>query len=156
MFDRLRTRLWRLAFRFFPAYRGTGGRVTHIEPDWSEVRVKVPANWRTRNYVGTIFGGSMYGAVDPIYMLMLIRRLGDEYVVWDKEADVRFKKPGTTDLHATFELPDAELDAIRAGLENQDSVDRVYTVDLVDDEGVVHATVHKTLHISTDQKKRAE
>jgi acyl-coenzyme A thioesterase PaaI-like protein len=67
MFDRLRTRLWRLAFRFFPAYRGTGGRVTHIEPDWSEVRVEVPANWRTRNYVGTIFGGSMYGAVDPIY-----------------------------------------------------------------------------------------
>jgi hypothetical protein len=89
-------------------------------------------------------------------MLMLIRRLGDGYVVWDKEADIRFKKPGTSDLHATFELPDAELDAIRAALEDRDSVDRVYTVDLVDDEGVVHATVRKTLHISTDQGKRAE
>jgi hypothetical protein len=32
----------------------------------SEVRVRVPLGWRTRNYVGTIFGGSMYGAVDPL------------------------------------------------------------------------------------------
>lgn len=66
MLDRLRARLWRLAFRLFPAYRGTGGRVTHIAPDWSEVRVRIPHNWRIRNYVGTVFGGSMYGAVDPI------------------------------------------------------------------------------------------
>ena len=39
---------------------------------------KVPLNWRTRNYVGVIFGGSMYGAIDPLYMMMLINRLGDE------------------------------------------------------------------------------
>ena len=156
MLDDLRISLWKLLFRLYPAYRGTGGRITHIEPDWSRVEVSLPLSWRTKNYVGTIFGGSMYGAVDPIYMLMLIRRLGDGYVVWDKEADIRFKKPGTSDLYATFELPDAELDAIRAALEDQDSVDRVYTVDLVDEEGVVHATVRKTLHISTDQEKRAE
>jgi hypothetical protein len=37
------------------------------------------SSWRTRNYVGTIFGGSMYSAVDPIYMVMLTRRLGKDY-----------------------------------------------------------------------------
>jgi len=42
MFDRLRTRLYRIGFNLFPAYRGTGARITHIEPDWSEIRVKVP------------------------------------------------------------------------------------------------------------------
>ncbi|HBE81322.1 MAG TPA: DUF4442 domain-containing protein, partial [Blastocatellia bacterium] len=57
---------FRWGFNLFPAYRGTGGRVTYIADDWKEVRVKLPLNWRTRNYVGTIFGGSIYGAVDPI------------------------------------------------------------------------------------------
>jgi hypothetical protein len=155
MFDRLRARLWKLGFRLFPAYRGTGGRVTHIEPDWSEVEVKVPRNLRTRNYVGTIFGGSMYGAVDPIYMLMLINRLGDDYVVWDKAAEIRFKKPGKSDLYATFEIPDEEVTAIERALEDAESIDREYTVDLVDASGVVHATVEKTLHVSTDDGKRA-
>lgn len=155
MLESLRDRLLRIGFNLFPAYRGTGGRVTYIAPDWQEVRVKIPHNWRTRNYVGTIFGGSIYGAVDPIYMIMLIRTLGDDYVVWDKAAEIRFKKPGRDDLYATFTLPDAELDAIRSELESTDALDRHYTVDVVDESGTVHATVRKTLYVSTDDSKAA-
>ena len=155
MFDALRSRLSRHVFNWFPAYRGTGGRITHIAPDWQEVRIELPLNWRTKNYVGTTYGGSIYGAVDPIYMMMLIRTLGEEYVVWDKEAEIRFKKPGRDTLYATFRLSDEELDAIRAELERTDSTDRVYSVDLVDEEGVTHATVRKTLHVTTDQGKAA-
>lgn len=155
MFDALRARLSRHLFNCFPAYRGTGGRITHIAPDWREVRIELPLNWRTRNYVGTTYGGSIYGAVDPVYMMMLIHLLGEEYVVWDKEAEIRFKKPGRDTLYATFRITDEELDAIRAELERDDSTDRVYTVDLVDDEGVTHATVRKTLHVTTDRGKAA-
>mgnify|MGYP006290396911 FL=1 len=156
MFDRFRTRLWKLLFRVHPAYRGTGGRVTHIAPDWSEVRVEVPHSWRTKNYMGTIFGGSLYGAVDPIYAMMLIKRLGDDYVVWDKEATIQFKKPGTETLTATFELPDDELAAVKNALDGEtDSIDREYTVDLVDDAGTTCATVQKTIHVSTDASKKA-
>ena len=79
--ESFRTRIDRLKFNFFPAYRGTGGRVTYISHDFREMRVKIPLNWRTRNYVGTIYGGSMYSAIDPIYMLMLIKNLGPDYVV---------------------------------------------------------------------------
>ena len=76
MAESRRTRLQRWRFNFFPAYRGAGARITYIAADWREVRIKLPLNWLTRNYVGTIYGGSMYGAVDPIYMIMLIRLLG--------------------------------------------------------------------------------
>src|SRR2546427_10291649 len=51
------TRLTRWRFNFFPAYRGTGARITYIRHDWSEVHIRLPLSWRTRNYVGTIFGG---------------------------------------------------------------------------------------------------
>src|SRR5436853_1768517 len=112
MSESFRSRRLRWWFNLFPAYRGTGGRVSYIAADFREVRVRLPLSWRTRNAVGTIFGGSMYGAVDPIYMIMLMSILGRDYVVWDKAATIRFRKPGKTTLHATFTVDGAELDAI--------------------------------------------
>ena len=146
--ESLRTRLTRIVYTWlFPAYRGTGGKITYVSDDWREVRVEVPLSRRTKNYVGTIFGGSMYGAVDPIYMVMLIRALGPGYVVWDKSATIRFRKPGRTTLHATFKLDDAELDAIRAALADATAVNRTYTIHLLDSNGVLHAEVEKVIHI---------
>ena len=146
--ESLRTRLTRIAYTYlFPAYRGTGGKITYVADDWREVRVEVPLSRRTRNYVGTIFGGSMYGAVDPICMVVLIKALGPGYVVWDKAATIRFRKPGRTTLHARFTLDDAELAAIRAALEDALSTERTYTIQLVDAEGVLHAEVEKLIHI---------
>lgn len=83
----------RWGFNWFPAYRATGARIEYIAADWQEVRVRVPLNRRTRNYAGTIFGGSMYAAADPIYMVMLIKLLGPGYEVWDKAAAIRSAGP---------------------------------------------------------------
>ena len=137
----------RWGFNLFPAYRGTGARVTYIASDWREVRVELPLSWRTRNYVGTIFGGSLYGAVDPMYMIMLIHVLGPGYTVWDKAAAIRFLKPGRETLAARFLLPEEELAEIRRRLETEPSIDRVYIVELKDAAGVTHAAVDKTVYI---------
>ena len=141
------SRRMRWGFNFFPAFRGTGARVTYISGDFREVRVKLPLSWRTRNYVGTIFGGSFYGAVDPHYMIMLIKILGPGYVVWDKAAAIRFKKPGRGTLYARFAISEEEIVTIRRLLETESSIDRVYNVDLTDAAGVVHASVEKTVYI---------
>jgi acyl-coenzyme A thioesterase PaaI-like protein len=138
-------RCW--SFYFFACYRGTGARLRYIAPDWSEIRLDLPLSWRTRNYVGTIFGGSIYAAVDPIYMLMLIRRLGPDFIVWDKAATIRFKKPGRETLHTRFVVNDEELAAICTALESQRSVDRMYTVELTDPSGTICATVEKLIYV---------
>lgn len=147
MAESMRTRMLRWSFNMFPAYRGTGARIIYIEADFNEVRVKLPLSWRTRNYVGTIFGGSMYGAVDPVYMIMLIQKLGPRYIVWDKAAGIRFRRPGRETLYATFHLDEDEVDAVRAILEERASVERSYTVELVDGGGTVHAVIEKVVHI---------
>jgi len=135
----------------FPAFRGTGGRVTYIADDWHEVRVRIPLNWRTRNYVGTIYGGSIYGAVDPVYMLMLMKILGPDYVVWDKAANIRFKKPANDMLYTAFHLTNEEIDEIKRLTETEKSIDRVYDLEIKDKDGTIHAVIDKTLYIS---KKR--
>ena len=159
--ENFESRLARWKFNLFPAYRGTGGRVVYIADDFHEVRVKIPLSWRTRNYVGTIYGGSMYGAIDPIYMLMLIRILGSGYVVWDKAAKIHFKKPGKDTLFVDFRLDREEIAEIKRLADTEKSIDRIYDLELKDGNGVVHARIEKTLYVAKkrggqDAKARAE
>ena len=88
----------------------------------------------------------MYGAVDPVYMLMLIKNLGSGYEIWDKAATIRFRRPGRSKLRARFMLDEQEIRRL-SELSVEESIDRVYSVDLTDDEGTVCATIEKTIHI---------
>jgi len=148
MAESFKSRRFRWLFNFFPAYRGTGGRVAYIADDFREVRVRLPLSWRTKNYVGTIYGGSIYGAIDPIYMLMLIHILGPGYVIWDKAAKIRFKRPGKDTLFCDFQVTQDEIDDIRRLVETEKSIDRIYNLELKDKAGVVHALIEKTVYIA--------
>ena len=147
MAESFRSRLARWGFNWFPAFRRTGGRLTYIARDWREVRVKLPLNWMTRNYVGTMFGGSLYAATDGLHMVMLMKLLGPAYIVWDKGASIRYRKPCRTTVYATFAIPEPETDAIRERLAIEPKLDRLYQVDWTDREGTVYATVESTIHI---------
>lgn len=153
MSESLQTKIDRWKFNVFPAYRGTGARVDYISGDWKHVRIRIPLSIRTRNYVGTIYGGSMYGGVDPIYMLMLIRLLGREYTVWDKAATIRFRRQGRETLWAEFAIDDTEIEEIKRLLETRESIDRVYKVELKNRDGKVHCEIEKTIYISKKQAK---
>lgn len=141
----------RWMFNFFPAYRGTGAKVTYIDGSFQELRIKLPLSLRTRNYVGTIYGGSMYASVDPMYMLMLMKILGNDYVVWDKAASIRFRRPGRTTLTATFTISDDEIADIKKRVAEHGEIDQHFRVDLVNDKGKPHAEVDKTLYIATKE-----
>lgn len=117
-----------------------------------EVRIKLPLWWRTRNYVGTIYGGSIYASVDPFYMLMLIQCLGPRYTVWDKAASIRFRRPGRTTLYATFQFDQALVDEIRRELESVEKLDRHFIVELKDAAGEVHAIIEKTVNVRKRQE----
>jgi acyl-coenzyme A thioesterase PaaI-like protein len=136
----------RWGFNLFPALRRTGGRITYISSDLKQVRLKVPLNWKTRNYVGTIYGGSMYGAVDPIYMVMFIKLLGPGYIVWDKSAVIQYKKPGRTTLQAEFVIREEELELIRKKLDEDGKTNRSYQIELRDNDNKVCVEIEKTLH----------
>lgn len=135
-------------FNVWPALIGTGGRVTHASEDWTELDVKLPLTWRTRNYVGTIFGGSIYASSDPYAMLMLMRQLGDDYIVWDKGARVAFKRPGTETLYARFRIPAETVAEIKRQVDQQNKLDWTYSLDLKDAAGRVYATIDKQLYIA--------
>ena len=109
----------------------------------------IPFNGRNvpRWLVHSILKAAHVTGVDPVYMIMLIQILGPEYVVWDKKATIRFRKPGRSTLFARFVLEEDEIRTIRELVEKNPSIDREYRVDLVDAAGLVHAEVEKTVYI---------
>jgi acyl-coenzyme A thioesterase PaaI-like protein len=145
--ESIKTWTFRKMLNAWPCYWGTGGKVTFISHDWRQVTVRLKLGLRTRNYVGTIFGGSLYGAIDPIYMLMLIKILGPAYTVWDKAATVRFKAPGRGTLEARFLVTENEIATIRDLAAHAKSIDRVYSVEFRDRDGQLVASIEKTIYI---------
>lgn len=145
-------RLLTYFINFWPPLFGAGIRVTQLSKDLRSVRVKLKKRFWNANYVGTQYGGSMFSMTDPFYMLMLIENLGPDYIVWDKATTIRYLKPGRTELTATFQLSEEDLEAIRATVAQQGKIEWERKVEILDAQGQVVAEVEKRISIKRRPK----
>ena len=145
--ESIKSRLLKWRFNFFPAYRRCGARITFISDDFHEVRIKLLKHWNNVNHVGTIWGGSLYGAIDPVYTLMLSTILGKEYFVIDKSANIQFRRMGSGVLTGRFILPVGEIDEIVSLLKTRKKIDREYNAQLVNDNNEVIVEAKKVIHV---------
>jgi hypothetical protein len=137
----------RLRLNLYAPFLGAGIRVKRLAPGWKEVDVEMKLRWWNANYVGTHYGGSLYSMTDPFFMVMLIENLGQDYIVWDKSATIRFKRPGRGTVTASFRLSDQQIDEIKQALNAEKKIERVFPVEVKDESGTVIAEVEKLLHI---------
>ena len=137
----------------WPPFLGAGIRVKHIAPDMKAVDVEMKLRWWNANYVGTHFGGSLFAMTDAFYMLMLMANLSRDYIVWDKAASIRYRKPGRGTVRAEFRLTDAQLDHIREKLKSLPKYEPTFKVEVKDEQGTVIAEVEKLLYV---RKKEPE
>lgn len=133
-------------FNLYPPLLGAGIRITHISTDWKQLDVEMQLRWWNANYVGTQYGGSLYSMTDPFLMVMLIEILGRGYVVWDKSAAVRFRKPGRGTVYAKFRITDEQLADIRTALRMEQKTEREFPINVTDAQGEIIAEVKKLLH----------
>ena len=139
----------RMFMNIWPPFLGAGIRVRRLGSDWTEIDVEMKLHWWNRNYVGTHYGGSLYSMADPFFMVMLIQNLGKDYIVWDKSASIRFKKPGRGTVSASFRLSQEQIREIKQALNTHENekIERVFTVEVKDESGSVVAQIEKLLHI---------
>jgi acyl-coenzyme A thioesterase PaaI-like protein len=147
MSESFETKKQRFFFNFFPCYAASGAKVTYIAADYRQVKIELKLSWLTKNYVGTIFGGSMFAATDPMFMIMLIKILGKDYIVWDKAGSIKFIKPGKEKLFATFTVTDQDLSDIEEKLSVSHKTEKNFRVDLVDKDGTVCASAERLIYI---------
>ena len=139
---------FRMLMNWYPMYFGTGGKILFWAGDSSELHIRLRLNPWTYNYVGTIFGGSLFAAADPFYMLMLFRALGPQFVVWDKSASIRFKKPGKTTLYAKYKITDEDFAEIKNAVTEKGETTRNFMIQWLDKDSVVHAEIIRECYIA--------
>jgi hypothetical protein len=131
----------------WPPILGAGIRVHWLDTEMRAVDVSMKLRRWNQNFVGTHYGGSLYSMADPFFMVMLIQNLGREYIVWDKAATIRFRKPGRGTVKAQFRLTEADLEDIRTRLETQEKYEPTFRVEIRDEAGELIAEVEKLLYI---------
>ena len=105
------------------------------------------------NYMGTQFGGSLYSMTDPWYCLLLIAALGDDYLIWDKAASVRFRRPGRGKVTARFHLSEERLSEIKKELSTAEKSEPIFRVEVLDEDGLLVSEIEKTISI---RKKKTQ
>ncbi len=134
-------------FRQLPCTANTGAEVVSISENLDTVKIKIPFNENTTNFMNIIYGGTMYAATDAVYVVMLWYRLGEDYLIIDKSSHVKYLRPGIEDLHATFYLPEDDILTIKQTLSRKKSMTREYLINITDSNGKVVCKITKEIAI---------
>lgn len=135
----------------WPPLLGAGIRVVRMDATLREVDVEMRMRRWNRNYVGAHFGGSLFAMTDPFYMMMLMENLPRGFVVWDKAASIRFRRPGKGTVRAEFRLTEERLGEIRSEVERDGRVDARFLVEVRDAGGLVVAEVERVIYCATEE-----
>lgn len=140
-------------YSLWPPFLGASIGIKEVSDDFRHVEVTLKQRPWNKNPNGTHYGGSLYSMTDPFYMMMLMENLGSDYLLWDKAADIRFKKPGRGTLTAKFNLTAEQVRDIKHQADTQYKVEPFFTVEVKDENGDVVAEVDKLLYVRRKDKK---
>ncbi len=137
----------RRMLNIWPPFFFSGISILEISRDFRYARVRLKKKMLTSNYVGTLFGGSLFAMTDPFYMVMVMRNLGKGYIVWDKRSEIEYVSPGKSTVYAEFHLSDDELNEIKREVATSGKYLKWFDVDIKSADGTVVAIVKKQIYV---------
>lgn len=131
----------------YPPYIGSGITIQSVNKEFTSITSQLKMRWFNRNAVGTHFGGSLYSMCDPFYMFILMENLGKGYIVWDKAASIKFKKPGLSTVTASFEIPKELIAEIKSEIDQIGKNDYTFYSTVTNEKGEIIAEVEKVVYV---------
>ncbi|MCC4797939.1 DUF4442 domain-containing protein [Enterovibrio norvegicus] len=156
MYKYYKPQIVKFALNCWPPFWGAGIKIMSISDDFRATKVRLKLRWWNKNANRTQYGGSIFSMTDPIYALMLMGILREEYFVWDKEADINFIKPGASALFADFVISEDVVTSIKQQTAGGDKVFPEFIVNVKNDDGEVVARVRRVLYVRKKPDYRKE
>lgn len=132
---------------WWPPILGTGISLKKISKDFRTFEVQMKLRWYNKNLIGIHYGGSLYSMCDPWYMFILVANLGNQYIVMDKGANIRYKKPGRGTLKCTFHVSKDKIEEIKAEVGKVGKKDYNFLCEVTDEKGEVVTEVDKIVYV---------
>ena len=137
----------RRMLNIWPPFLFSGISVREISQDFRHVKVRLRKRLLTSNYVGTLFGGSLYAMTDPFFMLMVLKNLGPGYIVWDKQGEIEYVSPGKTTVFAEFNLSETDIEEIAREVETSGKFLKWFDVHITTADSTLVAVVKKQIYV---------
>ncbi len=143
-------RRMRRLFNLYPPFLFQRIKCLRVAEDFRAIDLRVRRSWLNRNHNGTIFGGTIYAAFDPVLPVMywqcLLKR-GIELQAWLMAGEVRFLKPAAGELFLEFRLTEADLDAAESELAARGKAIRAHEVQALDADGTCCAVAEVVTYL---------
>lgn len=137
--------------RIYPPFFFQRIWVKSIFEDFKGIDVKIYKGPLNINSNKTIFGGTIFSAIDPIYPLLLdqaFRAKGmKNTVAWLKSAKIDYLRPARTDLQFSVRLQDDEIENAYNTIQENGKIVKTFTTDIFDKNGVKCAVSTNEIYI---------
>ncbi len=138
------------AMRFYPPLFFQRIWVIKFDKGFTGVHVKISKSFLNVNYNRTIFGGTIFSASDPFFALLfdqILQRRGLKCRVWLRSAEIRYLKPGATNLYFTISLSEEQIKEAEIILLTEGKFVKAYPMNIFSSEGLLCATVINEVYI---------
>jgi acyl-coenzyme A thioesterase PaaI-like protein len=143
-------RLLRWALCLYPPFLFQRISIRKFHKDFRAIDMKIAKSLFNNNYNGSIFGGTIYCATDPVYALLFdqaLQRKGFKVRVWLKSASIQYLKPARSNLYFTVYLTDEMLDEAVHALNTIGKFVKAYPIEITNKEGELCATVTNEVYV---------
>lgn len=124
--------------------------IQEISEDFMQLSVRVRHSWTNKNFHRTIFGGTIFSAVDPYFPTLywhVFSRKGLPMEVWLKSAEIQFKRPATSDLKLNFKLTETDIQNAIKGLQKNGKYEVWHSVQAIDKQGTICAEAKALVYL---------
>ncbi|MBI1221101.1 MAG: DUF4442 domain-containing protein [Bacteroidetes bacterium] len=136
--------------RFYPPMLFQRIWVQKIHPGFRQIDVKINRSLFTNNLGNSIFGGTLFSAIDPFYALLLgqiMEKKGIPVVVWLKSARIDYLKPARTDMHFSLEISEELIEEAIHHLKKEGKFVKELPAVLYDKNGAQCATATNEIYL---------
>lgn len=134
------------ALELYPPFLFMGVKIDHISKDFRNLVASMPTRWYSVNFHGSLFGGNMCSASDPLPALMCAR-IFDGVDVWTKANSVEFNKPAKGRIEMRIEISDSDVITIQNQLDSQGKAIHAFEFSYWDKSGNEIAKVKNTVYL---------
>jgi acyl-coenzyme A thioesterase PaaI-like protein len=138
------------ALRFYPPLLFQRIWVIRFEKNFRGVKVKVNKSLVNNNYNNSIFGGTIFAAADPFYALLfhqILTHKGYKVRVWLKSAEIKYLKPGRTDLFLNINITEADIEEVEQVLNTTGKHTKAYPIEMYNKDGELCVSVSCEVYI---------
>jgi len=156
LIHRISPKFLSVVMNLWPPFWFTGISYRIANDDMRDIHVRMPLRFYNKNVVGIHYGGNLFSMTDPIYMVMLMRNLGNEYKVIDQSAAIEFISPGLNTVSAHCQLTQEDIDDILKKTIGGEKYLKTFWITLVDEVTAEEiARVERVVYIRKIVSRRA-